>query len=242
MASITARDNQSGLDLAAPPSTASLKPSFDVPLVLATNESLRGFGHVVTNFAAAGCAITPWPTAGWRPLVAGTGDEGGVVEDVFHLQRRGHVQYATNVGLQRRYVTGWYGADPADSARLEESEPPPAALASVLTHEANYHPDGAQVFAARAPHPQPFVLLLAPPGDDVTPASFTAFYVDPARGALGVHVNAGVWHQPAFPAAGSAGPLVMDNRQGRVHACVACDFVREFGCYLRVPLVLPETS
>jgi ureidoglycolate lyase len=237
MASITAHDNQSGLDLTNPPSVATLKPSHLVPLALATNESLRGFGHVITDFATAGCAITPWPTSGWRPLVPGTGDEGGCVEDVFRLQRRGHVQYAENVGLGRTYVTGWYGSDPSTAAGLEGVEP--GDLTSLLTHEANYHPDGAQVFAARAPNPQPFVLLLAPPGDDVTPADFRAFYVDPAAGTLGVHVNAGVWHQPAFPAAGSAGPLVMDNRQGRVHACVSADFVREFGCYLRVPLVLP---
>jgi ureidoglycolate lyase len=238
MADIVPHDNQSSLDLTAPPSTAVLKV-FDVPLVLATKESLQGFGHPITDFAAAGCAITPWPVSGWRGLVPGTGDEGGVVEDVFHLERRGHVQYAKNVGLGRKYVTGWYGSDPAASAALEGVEPPAPALASILTHEANYHPCGGQVFAAKGPAPAPFVLLLAPPGDDITPASFRAFYVDPARGVLGVHVNAGVWHQPAFPAAGAAGPLVMDNRQGKVHACVAADFVREFNCYLRVPLVWP---
>jgi ureidoglycolate lyase len=240
MATITAHDNQSSLDLTAPPSTASVRV-FDVPLVLATQESLAGLGHPITDFATAGCAITPWPVSGWRPLIPGTGNEGGVVEDVFHLERRGHVQYAANVGLQRRYVTGWYGADPAASAALEGSEP--TDLGSLLTHEANYHPCGAQVFAARSgPAPAPFVLLLAPPGDDVTPASFRAFFVDPARGVLGVHVNAGVWHQPAFPAGGSAGPHVMDNRQGKVHACVGCDFVKEFGGYLRVPLVWPPPA
>lgn len=238
MASITAHDNQSSLDLSQPPSTASVRV-FDVPLTLATDSSLAGFGHVVTNFRTCGCAITPWPTSGWRKLVPGTGDEGGCVEDVFELQRVGHVQYARNVGLGRRYVTGWYGADPALSAQLEGAEPP--SLDAVLTHEANYHPDGAQVFASRG---APFVLLLAPPGDDITPASFRAFYVDPASGAVGVHVNAGVWHQPAFPAACTAqlGPITMDNRQGKVHACVGCDFLTEFGGYLRVPLSLPAAA
>jgi ureidoglycolate lyase len=235
MATITAHDNQSSLNLASPPSTASAKV-FDVPLLLATRENLLGFGHPITDFASAGCAITPWPVSGWRKLIPGTGDEGGCVEDVFLLERRGHVQYARNVGLGRQYVTGWFGEDPAESAAKEGEEPSPQALRSVLTHEANYHPDGAQVFAAKGDHPQPFVLLLAPPGDDVTPASFRAFYVDPAQGAVGVHVNSGVWHQPAFPAASATASVVMDNRQGRVHACVGCDFLSEFGGYLRVPL------
>ena len=241
MANITAHDNQSSLNLASPPSTASASVKvFDVPLLLATRENLVGFGHLISDFASAGCSITPWPVSGWRKLIPGTGDEGGCVEDVFLLERRGHVQYARNVGLDRQYVTGWFGEDPAESAAKEGEEPLPQALRSVLTHEANYHPDGAQVFAAKGDHPQPFVLLLAPPGDDVAPASFRAFYVDPAQGALGVHVNAGVWHQPAFPAASATASVVMDNRQGRVHACVGCDFLSEFGGYLRVPLALSQ--
>jgi len=86
---------------------------------------------------------------------------------------------------------------------------------------------------------QSFVLLLAKPGDDVGPHSFTAFYVDPvATGIMGVHIHAGVWHQPAFPA-NKTGDLLLDNRQGKVHGCVACDFVKEFGGYLRVPLSPP---
>ena len=231
-ASINSHDNQTGLDLAAPPSTRSLRVH-TVPLLPATAENLAGFGRPIADFKTCGCDITPWPLSGWRPLCAGTGVEGGVVEDVFRLTRVGSVQFAQNVGLGRLYVTGWYGGDPA--AAREDAEP--ADLGSLLTHEANYHPDGAQVFASR--DGQPFVLLLAKAGDDVAPESFVAFLVDPAAegGCVGVHVDAGTWHQPAFPAGGAAS-VVMDNRQGKVHACVAVDFVREFGTYLQVPLVL----
>ena len=215
-AAIKPLDNQTGLDLASPPSTcgASATRVHTVPLIRASAASLAGFGRPVLDFATAGCDITPWPQPGWRPLCPGTGAEGGVVEDVFRLSRRGGVQFAENVGLGRTYVTGWYG-DPA--AAREGEEPAPGALDAVLTHEANYHPDGAQVFCSRG---DPFVLLLAPRGDDVRAESFVAFYVDPAfNGVRGVHVDAGVWHQPAFPARGAAGQrgegLVMDNRQGR---------------------------
>jgi ureidoglycolate lyase len=232
VSSITAHDNQTGLDLSRPPSTkrGDVKVH-SVPLMRASAESLRGFGRPITDFATAGCDITPWPVSGWRPLCPGTGDEGGFVEDVFRLGRRGRVQFAENVGLRRTYVTGWYG-DPAEAS--DAVEPTAEERASVLTHEANYHPDGAQVFASR--DGAAFVLLLAKPGDDVRADSFVAFYVDPAHdGIIGVHVAAGVWHQPAFPAVGVE-DAVMDNRQGKVHACVAVDFLREFGCYLRVPL------
>lgn len=230
-ASITPHDNQSCTNLLSPPSTRDVAV-FDVPLVRATAATLAGFGRPITSFAAAGCDITPFPLSGWRGLVPGTGDEGGFVEDVFELAREGRVQLAVNVGLGRRYVTGWYGADPANPAA--EPDDAPGLFDSVLTHEANYHPDGAQVFAARSG--APFVLLLARPGDDVRPAHFRAFYVDPGAGVCGVHMAAGVWHQPAFPAAGAPPRATLDNRQGRVHGCVAVDFLREFGGYLRVPL------
>jgi ureidoglycolate lyase len=165
----------------------------------------------------------PWPTQGWRGLVPGTGDEGGVVQDVFAFERRGALQYAENRAVGRRYLIGWY-ADPATAS--EDSEP--VDLGSILTHEANYHPDGGQVFFPRGG--APFVALLAPPGDDVTAVDFRAFFFD---GRHGVHIDPGVWHQPVFPVGGEA---MFDDKQGRVHACVSVDFVAEFGVYLRVPL------
>jgi len=58
----------------------------------------------------------------------------------------------------------------------------------------------------------------------------------PQPGAFGIHIDPGVWHQPVFPVAPTA---VFDDKQGRVHACVAVDFVSEFGCYLEVPLLAP---
>ena len=241
MLGIASHDNQCGIDLIHPPSTRGKDAVkvFTVPCILATAASLaqHRVGRPVTDFQTTVCDITPWPVAGRRPLAPDTGCGGGVVEDVFTLQRQGGIQFATNVGLGRRYVTGWYGEDPA-AAQLDE-EPPSTDLSFILTHEANYHPDGGQIFSSR--DGQPFVLLLAPPGDDITPESFVAFFVDPGTGIVGVHADAGVWHQPAFPAANIAGTApqqTLDNRQGRVHACVSVSFVEEFGGYMRVPLRL----
>ena len=213
-----------GHDLAAMPSVARGEAAVhEVPLVAATAESLAGYGRSVADFASAEVTIVPWPVQGRRPLVPGTGDEGGTVEDVFEFEARGGVMLATNRAVGRSYVTGWYG----DPATADEATAV-ADRSRILTHEANYHPDGGQVFCPR--DCAAFVALLARPGDEVTPADFRAFLFD---GGFGVHVDPGVWHQPVFPL---DPPAVFDDRQGRVHACVSVDFLAEFGCYLAVPL------
>ena len=219
---MTTISNFSGHNLTELPSLdqASI---IEVPLVRATPERLRGMGHLVSRFDPVDVEIVPWPTAGWRPLVSGTGNEGGVVNDTFEFRRAGQLQYAENKAVGRSYITGWF-ADPA-AARSEDA---PTFTDRILTHEANYHPDGGQIFFPR--DGVGFVALLAPPGDDVTAADFRAFYVP---GHLGIHINPGVWHQPIFPLADRA---IFDDAQGRIHACVSCDFLAEFGGYLSVPL------
>ena len=76
-----------------------------------------------------------------------------------------------------------------------------------------------------------FIILLAPPGDHVTPDDFVAFYVGEG---VGVQIKPHVWHQPVFPLTATA---TFWGKQGKVHACVACDMVAEFNCYLSVPLL-----
>ncbi|HIM29484.1 MAG TPA: ureidoglycolate hydrolase [Planctomycetes bacterium] len=195
----------------------------DVPLKAATPESFRGFGHIVASFAEAEVDIATWPAPGRRPVEPGTGLGGGVTCGKFEVYRNGDMMHARNHAVDGHYITGWF-ADPLTASEqsmdVDDSR--------VLVREANYHPDGGQVF-----YPcdgQPFVALLARPGDDVTPQDFVAFYCD---GTFGVHIDANVWHQPLFPIGER---IVFDDKQGRVHACIACDFVKEFGAYLSVPL------
>ena len=217
--------NFTGLDLQAMPSIERGEVfAHRVRQVRATAQSLRGYGALVNDCAAHAVSIVTWPQGGWRPIVPGTGNEGGVVEDSFVMQRRGEIQYAVNHAVGRSYLTGWF-ADPAQAS----AERSPQDVSRLYTHEANYHPDGGQIFSPR--HTEPFVALLAKPGDDVQPTDFVAFYCD---GSFGIHIDPGVWHQPVFPLDAQAS---FDDRQGRVHACVAVNFVAEFGCYLEVPLV-----
>jgi ureidoglycolate lyase len=219
--------NFSSLDLSAMPSLSRGEVrAHRVPQRRATNESLRGYGHLVPEFAAEPVTIRTWPQSGWRPIVAGTGNEGGIVEDSFVMSRAGEIQHAVNQAVGRSYITGWF-TDPA----LASSTRPATDTSRIYTHEANYHPDGGQVFSPKAG--TPFVALLAKPGDDIDPEDFIAFYCD---GTCGIHIDPLVWHQPVFPLQAQA---VFDDKQGRVHACVAVDFVSEFGCYLEIPLTAP---
>jgi ureidoglycolate lyase len=216
--------NFAAVDLNAMPSLAKGDVwAHPVRLVAATHESLQGYGHIITDFAQDPVTIITWPQPGWRPIVPGTGNEAGIVEDSFMMERRGEIQHAVNRAVGRSYITGWF-ADPGSASEARE----PSNLSRIYTHEANYHPDGGQVFSPK--DHAPYVALLAKPGDDVKPEHFIAFYCD---GSFGIHVDPGVWHQPMFPLAAKA---EFDDKQGRVHACIAVDFVSEFGCYLEVPL------
>jgi ureidoglycolate lyase len=216
--------NFAALDLNAMPSLARGEVwAHRVPLIDATGESLRGYGRIVPDFARDPVTIVTWPQPGWRPIVPGTGNEGGIVEDSFVMQRRGEIQHALNQAVGRSYITGWF-ADPSTASEAR----PPADTSRIYTHEANYHPDGGQIFSPR--QCAAFVALLAKPGDDVKPEHFVAFRCD---GSFGIHIDPGVWHQPVFPVDSTA---TFDDKQGRVHACIAVDFITEFGCYLEVPL------
>ncbi len=198
----------------------------DVPLKRVTPESFQGFGRIVTSFEHAEVDIETWPAQGWRPVEPGTGNEGGITSGKFEVYRAGDMMHARNHAVDGHYVTGWF-ADPSTASEqsLEVDH------SRILVREANYHPDGGQVFFPR--DGRPFVALLALPGDDITPQDFVAFYCD---GSFGIHIDPNVWHQPLFPLGER---IVFDDKQGRVHACIACDLVKEFGAYLSVPLREP---
>ena len=200
---------------------------FDVPLVVATAESLTGLATPVASFEAAEVEIVAWPPAGWRPVVAGTGDQGGVTSGEFEVYRQGQLVLGRNHAVGGHYITGWFGDPATASADVE-----PHDASRVLVCEANYHPDGGQVFFPR--DGAPFVALPAPPGDDVKPRDFIAYHCD---GTFGVNLHPGTWHQPLYPVGDR---VVFDDKQGRVHACIAVNFAVEFGVFLSVPLSQPS--
>jgi hypothetical protein len=54
-------------------------PHHRVPLIVATEDSVKGYGCLVEDPETFDIEITRWPQQGWRPIDEGTGDEGGHV-------------------------------------------------------------------------------------------------------------------------------------------------------------------
>jgi hypothetical protein len=198
----------------------------EVEIVEATPANLEGYGRIERDFASAEIEIVRWPAQGWRPVDADTGDQGGTTEGTFSFQWKGEVLYGRNDAVGDSYLIGWS----REPALASESAAQPD-RSRVLVWHANYHPDGGQLFFPRARIP--FIVPLALPGDDISPEKFVGFYCD---GSFGLYFHPGVWHTPALPLAPAAD---FDDRQGRVHARVSCNFVEEFGGYLSVPLRRP---
>ncbi len=200
---------------------------YNVELIVATNDTLGDLGFLVDDFDAAEVQIVQWPQPGHRAVLTGTGLGGGITEGDFEMHWDGQMIRSHNHAVDGKYITGW-SCDPTQASSEKNREQ----TEFLYTFEANYHPDGGQVF-----YPvdnKPFVALLAPAGDDIKPADFKAYYFD---GSKGIHINAGIWHQPLFPVGNSQ---IFKDKQGAVHACVACNFVEEFGVYFKVPLTLND--
>ena len=209
---------------------ANEKPSLSlhrVPLIEATEQSLAGYGFLVADPERFEIEIARWPAQDWRPVDEGTGDEGGIVEGIFHSTWTGDVLMGKNEAVGGEYVLGW-SRDPQHASAERATVP----RDQILLWHMNYHPDGGQLFFPL--DGTPFVVPVALPGDDLTPEDVVAFWCD---GAKGLYIHPNIWHEGVIPVGDKQRFL---NRQGRVHARVSCDIGREFGVYLSVPL--PKTG
>jgi hypothetical protein len=193
-----------------------------MPVVTATNETLRGYGCLVSDVQSCDIEIVRWPAQGTRPVDADTGDQGGTTEGIFVSEWRGDILYGRNEAVDGHYVLA-YSCAP-ERARADHSVPPTLMM---LWH-ANYHPDGGQLFFPldRAP----FYVPLALPGDDVTPERFVCFSFD---GTQGLYIHPNIWHEGVFTLRGTQRFF---DCQGAVHARVSVDFAREFGCLLQAKI------
>jgi ureidoglycolate lyase/seryl-tRNA synthetase len=197
-------------------------PWRDVPLIVADESTVAEYGRLVDDPDDCPIEIVQWPAQGWRPVDAGTGDEAGTVEGTFRSEWRGEVLYGSNDAVGGHYVLGW-STDPGDARETADSDPE-----RLLMWHMNYHPDGGQMF-----YPldgKPYVVPLSLPGDDLTPDEVVALWCD---GSRGLYIHPGIWHDGVFATSGSQS---FRDRQGRVHARISCNFAREFGVFLSVPL------
>jgi hypothetical protein len=194
----------------------------EAPLVVATAQSLRGYGRLVPSPETCEIQIVRWPATGSRPVDPDCGDEGGVTRGEFVSQWRDGVLHGANDAVGGAYVIGVASRPDGDDRGGPGRR--------VLLWHANYHPDGGQMFFPV--RREPFVVPMALPGDDVRPEHFVNFWFDGTQG-LCMHPN--IWHEGVFPCGGSG---VFLDRQGAVHARVSCEFPREFGCLLSCALPL----
>jgi hypothetical protein len=191
-----------------------------IPVVEATAESLAGLGCLVEDPDAQKIEIVRWPSTGRRPVDDDSGDEGGTTSGIFTSAWDGDVLFGRNQAVGGHYILG-YGTEPTQ-ALLGHARPPERLL---LWH-ANYHSDGGQLFFPI--DPKPFLVPLAPPGDDIRPEHFICFRFS---GRQGLYIHPNIWHEGVFAIAGSQRFL---DRQGAVHARVSVEFGRELGCLLEV--------
>lgn len=206
------------------PSIPKNVKKFTIPIVEATNESLRGYGYLLDSESDIDIEIVRWPAQGWRPVDLDSGNEGGVKKGIFHSEWKGDILYGMNEAVGGHYLLG-YGCDPEDA-----SEKSNRISDTVSLWHSNYHPDGGQAFFPL--DSSPFVVPLALPGDDIKPDAFVCFYF---HGNQGLYIHPNVWHEGVFTCQGRQR---FADSQGAVHARVSVNFVEEFECLLEAPLRL----
>jgi len=190
----------------------------DMPILEATDATLKGYGRLIDDPNDCQIEIVRWPALGTRRVDEDSGDQGGTTEGVFVSEWRGDILYGRNEAVDGHYILA-YACDPVLASNDHVSPPH-----RMMLWHANYHPDGGQLFFPldRAP----FYVPLALAGDDVTPARFVCFRFE---GRQGLYIHPNIWHEGVFTLRGTQRFF---DRQGAVHARVSVDFAREFGCLL----------
>ena len=199
----------------------------EIPLIEATNQNLKGYGYLVDDFDQCEIEIVTWPKQGWRNIEEGTGNEGGTTEGPFETWWEKNILYGRNNAVEHkseydkdgRYLLG-YSSDPDDSSNNVINEDPK----QIYIWHVNYHPDGGQLFFPK--DNKPFISPLALPGDDIQPNNFKAFYFE---GSQGLYIHPNIWHEGVFPTKGKA---TFNGKQGKVHARVSIDLLKEFKSYI----------
>lgn len=196
----------------------------DVPIIIANKDNFKNYGNFVYDYQNENVEIVPWPLNGKRKLSHGTGTGGGIIEGEFKYVYKNDNDgllklFAQNLAIQNsdsysnEYITGLV---------VDNSE--------ILIREANYHPDGGQVFFPM--EKKPFIALLALPTDDILPEHFVGFLFD---GSCGCQIKPNIWHQPIYPLLNEKS-MTLIGKQGAVHGCVCVDFIEEFNTVLRLKI------
>ena len=201
--------------------------SIEIPLIRATNDSLKGYGYLIDTYENSEIEIVTWPKQGWREIDKGTGNEGGAAEGSFDTWWDGSTLYGQNNAVKHnseyeedgKYILG-YSSHPETLSENQKYQIPN----EMYIWHVNYHPDGGQLFFPKKP--SVFISPLALPGDDIKVENFKAFYFD---GKKGLYIHPNIWHEGLFPIEKNSSFM---GRQGKVHARVSVDLKKEFNKYI----------
>ena len=80
---------------------------FEIPLIKATEESVREYGRLVYRPDEFEIEIVQWPAQGWRAMDEDTGDARGWAEGVYYCDWKGDALYGLNNAVNGNYVLGW---------------------------------------------------------------------------------------------------------------------------------------
>ena len=75
----------------------SLPQAIQIPIIKATDESLKGYGYLIDDYETSEVEIVTWPKQGWREIDEGTGNEAGYTQGSFDIWWDGNVLYGQNV-------------------------------------------------------------------------------------------------------------------------------------------------
>ena len=205
---------------------SSLK-AVQIPLIKATNESLKGYGYLIDSYENSDVEVVTWPKQGWREIDKGTGNEAGSTNGSFDTWWEGEILYGQNNAVQHnsdyevdgKYILGYSKSPDKISKNIDYSYPN-----EIFIWHANYHPDGGQLFFPT--ESQEFISPLALPGDNIQPENFIAFYFD---GSKGLYIHPNIWHEGVFSVDKQSS---FKGKQGKVHARVSIDLKKEFNNYI----------
>ena len=140
----------------------------EIPLIKATNETLKGYGYLINSYENSDIEIVTWPKQGWREIDKGTGNEGGCTEGSFDTWWEGSTLWGQNNAVQHnnsdyevdgKYILG-HALPPDTEPKTKYTHPE-----NIYIWHVNYHPDGGQLFYPSTK--TAFISPLALPGDDV---------------------------------------------------------------------------
>jgi ureidoglycolate lyase len=209
----------------------------EVPLQLATEESLKGYGNIINHREEYTTdnkkfEITPWPVQGWRQLDPETGDEAGTTEGDFEVEWKADYFYGHNLAVSTG--NNYYLDGLANEPHVCSHDTMTGTGNDIYLWMSDYHPCGGQLFFPEIS--VPFVVNLGKntTGDDVVPEDMRAFYVPAGKG---VYFHPSTWHNGVYTSP-EHGKVTFLTRQSKVHARVSVSWAAEFNTILKVPLTL----